>query len=201
MPKPPHGRSNKVQSEPGRVGGAPRANGFVVSRDLNPKLVPVADLRPLGRRSSPSPLLPMPGELEGRIGAQPVEIIGVLVAAGDRKDSGAQDIGHGVPDPLRIAPVADRRGEPVGQLQAPLGRGQQHNAAVRGDPSAVEGDGDLLASNGWKRERQQRIVGHGGCGWLDAVDRVGFNNRILRHINRLGHIRQPLEPAVMNKTG
>ncbi len=35
------------------------------------------------------------GEPEGRVGAQPVEIVGILVAAGDRKDTGAQDVGHG----------------------------------------------------------------------------------------------------------
>ena len=32
---------------------------------------------------------PPAGELEGRIGAQPVEIVGVLVAAGDGEDAGA----------------------------------------------------------------------------------------------------------------
>ena len=128
---------------------------------------------------------PPAGELEGRIAAQPVEIVGVLVAARDREDAGAQDVGHGVGDPVRITRIADHRGKPLGQAQAPLGRGQQHDAAVRGDPSAVERGCDLFASNGWKRERQQRIVGHGGWGWLDAVDRVNFDNRIPRRINRL----------------
>jgi hypothetical protein len=33
------------------------------------------------------------------------------------------------------------------------------------------------------------------------VERVGFDNRILRHINRLNYTRQPLTRAVMNKTG
>jgi hypothetical protein len=141
------------------------------------------------------------GELEGWIGAQPVEIVAVLIAAGNGEDAGAQDIGHDLGDPLRIAPVPDRRGEPVRQLQAPLGRSQQHDAAVRCDPSAIERGSDLFASNGWKRERQQRIVGHGGCGWLDAVDRVGLNNRILRYINRLGYIRQSRRPIIMNKAG
>jgi len=40
-----------------------------------------------------------------------------------------------------------------------------------------------------------------GVARLDAVEWVGFSNRILRHINRLGYIRQPLTPALMNKTG
>lgn len=34
-------------------------------------------------------------------------------------------------------------------------------ATIRADASAVKRSCDLLASNGWKRERQQRIVGHG----------------------------------------
>ena len=41
----------------------------------------------------------------------------------------------------------------------------------------------------------------GGCGRIDRVDRVGFNNRILRYINRLSYIRQQPEAALMNKTG
>jgi hypothetical protein len=45
--------------------------------------------------------------------------------------------------------------------------GQQHHPAVRGDPATVEGGGDFLALNGWKPERQGRIVGHGGCGRLE----------------------------------
>lgn len=60
---------------------------------------------------------------------------------------------------------------------------------------------DLLAPNGWKRRRQERIVCHGGCGSREMVARMGFDNRILRHINRLSYIRQPLAHAVMNKTG
>jgi len=43
-----------------------------------------------------------------------------------------------------------------------------------------------------------RIVGHGGCGRLDAVYKVGFSNRILRYINFLGYIRQTLINLFMN---
>jgi len=38
------------------------------------------------------------------------------------------------------------------------------SAAVRGDASAVERSGELLAANGWKAEQRGRIVVHGGCG-------------------------------------
>ena len=42
---------------------------------------------------------------------------------------------------------------------------------------------DLLALNGWKGERQQIIVGHGGRGVLRFWPKVGFSNQILRHID------------------
>ncbi|BCG75843.1 hypothetical protein MesoLj113a_70010 [Mesorhizobium sp. 113-1-2] len=93
---------------------------------------------------------PPAGELEGRVGAQPIEIVGILVAACDRKDAGAQNVGHGVRHPLWVARIVDRSRQPVGQLQASLGRGQKHDATIRGDASAVKRSCDLLAPNGWK---------------------------------------------------
>src|SRR4051812_42968012 len=44
---------------------------------------------------------------------------------------------------------------------------KQHHAAVRRQAPAVEPSGELLGPDGWKPERQSRIVGHGGCGRLD----------------------------------
>ena len=49
------------------------------------------------------------GQLERRIEAQPVEIVGVLIAAGDGEDAGAQDIGQEMGDPVLIAAVRDHR--------------------------------------------------------------------------------------------
>ena len=144
---------------------------------------------------------PPAGKLEGRIAAQQVEVVGILVAAGDGEDAGAQNVGHRVLHARRITWIVDRRGQPVGQLQVPLGRSQKHDPTIRRDASAVECGRDLLASNGWKREWQQRIVGHGGCGSRDMVGRTGFDTQILRHIKNLSYIRQPLAHAFMNKTG
>ena len=93
---------------------------------------------------------PPAGELEGRIVAQSVKVIGVFVATGDRQDAGANNVGQLVRDPARSPRIADHRGEPIGQTKTPLGRGQQHHAAIRGDPSTVERHCDLLACNGWK---------------------------------------------------
>ena len=64
-----------------------------------------------------------------------------------------------------------------------------------------EGGAMLLAPDGWKPEGPSRIVDPGGCGRPDAVDGAGFNNRILRHSNRLGYVRQFARHPVMNKTG
>lgn len=86
--------------------------------------------------------------IEGRIGAQPTEIVGVFIAAGDGEDAGARDVGHGVRHARWIARILDRSGKPVSQVQRPLGRGQKHHA-VRGDASAVKRSCDPLASHGW----------------------------------------------------
>ena len=37
-------------------------------------------------------------------------------------------------------------------------------SSVRGQATAVEGSCDFLGVNGWKREWQNRIIGHGGRG-------------------------------------
>ena len=104
------------------------------------------------------------GELEAGIAAQVVEAVGVLVAAGDRQDACPQDVGQRVDHPRRVARVGDQRRQPVAEAELALGRGQQQHPAVRGEPSAVEGGGHLLAADRWKAEGLGRIVVHGGCG-------------------------------------
>jgi hypothetical protein len=50
------------------------------------------------------------------------------------------------------------------QTQTPLRHRQKHHAPVRGQPTAIEGRCDFLGLNGWKPERQNRIIDHGGRG-------------------------------------
>jgi hypothetical protein len=57
----------------------------------------------------------------------------------------------------------------IGDAEPSLGHRQQHDAAVRCETTTIEGGCDLLARNGWKRERQEIIVGHGECGGRDGV--------------------------------
>jgi len=71
-------------------------------------------------------------------------------------------------DPIGIAVVGDHPGQLVGNAEPPLRPGEQHDPAVGSDPPAIERSGDLLAPDGWKRERQQAIVDHGGCGSLEC---------------------------------
>ena len=93
-----------------------------------------------------------------------IEVVGVLVAAGDGEHARAQNIGDAVRHQQRIARIGDQRRQPVGDPDTPLGRSQKHHAAIGGDASAIERGGDFLASDGWKPERLSRIVVHGGCG-------------------------------------
>lgn len=104
------------------------------------------------------------GQLEGRVAAQGVEVVGIFPAAGDGQDAGAQDVRQSMDDARRIAVIGDHRRQLVRQSQTPLGLGQQQYAAIRGEPPAIKGGDHFLAPNGWQRERQQPIVGHGGCG-------------------------------------
>ena len=104
------------------------------------------------------------GELEAGIGAQMIKIIGVLVAASDGEHAGAQNIGDAVRHEQWIARISNQTCQPISDPQTALGSGQQHDAAVRGEASAVKVSGDCLAAHGWKQERRGRIVGHGGCG-------------------------------------
>jgi hypothetical protein len=67
------------------------------------------------------------GQFEAGIKAQPVEIVAVLVAARDRQDAGAQDVGHAVLHKVRIARVGDQAGKRVGDAQTALGGGDQQD--------------------------------------------------------------------------
>jgi len=69
-----------------------------------------------------------------------------------------------VHDEQRVAWVRDQPGQAIGQAKPTLGGGQQHDAAIGGDPPAIKGRGDFLAAHGWKQERRDGIAGHGGCG-------------------------------------
>jgi hypothetical protein len=101
-----------------------------------------------------------------------IEVVGVLVTAADSEHPCTEHVGKAVDDARRIAPIREHPSEPVGQAEAPISHRQQHYAAVRCEPPTIECSCDFLGVNGWKRERQDRIVGHGGRG--ACVDVAGL---------------------------
>ena len=58
------------------------------------------------------------GQLEARIGAQMIEVVGILIAAGDGEHAGAQDIGDTVGHKQRVARVGDQAGQSIRHAQA-----------------------------------------------------------------------------------
>ena len=103
-------------------------------------------------------------QLERGVLAQMVQIVAVLEAAGDGEDAGAQDGAERVGNQKRVARIGNHFGQLVRQPQPLPGLARKHHPGVRGDAPAIEGGSDFLARDGWKREREQAIVGHGGCG-------------------------------------
>ena len=104
-------------------------------------------------------------ELESRILAQTIEIVGILVAAGDGQNARAKNAVERMGDQQGIARIGDDGRELARDAQPAFGLPQQHHAGIRRDATAVESRADLLAANGWKREREKAIVDHGGCGF------------------------------------
>ena len=130
-----------------------------------------------------------------------IEIIAILIAAGDREDAGKQDLGQGMNDPAGIAPVRDDSRELVRDGELTGGLGQEEDAAIRGQAASVEGGCELLAAHGWKRDRESGRIRHGGRGRLDGVDEVGVSTQSLSHISSLRYARQPRSSALMNNSG
>ena len=95
---------------------------------------------------------PPAGQFERRVAAQEIQIVGVLIAAGDGVDAGADHVGARMADACRIAVIWKAARQPVGESKALLGHRQQHDAAVRREPAAVESGCDFLAGNGRKRK-------------------------------------------------
>ena len=117
------------------------------------------------------------GHFEPGVGAQEIEVVGIFVAAGDGKHPGPQDIADAVRHQRRVARVRDQARECVRYPEFPLRRAEQHDAAVRGDASAIKGGHHLLAANGRKAERgnicRAKRCGHGMTRG-DRVNRSGL---------------------------
>jgi hypothetical protein len=84
--------------------------------------------------------------LEGRVLAQRVAVIGIGIACRDRQRAETDHLGDLVDDLVRRAGIFDASRQSLGDLEPALDLGQQHNAAIRGQPAAIEtGDNRLAA--------------------------------------------------------
>lgn len=128
-------------------------------------------------------------QFETRIVAQSIEIVGVLVAAGDRQHAGAQNVGDTVDHSTLIARISDAGGEPICDLQTPFGLRKQQHTAVRRQTTAIERGGNFPATNGWEGEGESAIVSHGGRGTFCLEQRDGVSTRSLFQIRDLDHDR------------
>jgi hypothetical protein len=86
--------------------------------------------------------------LEGRIVAQGVAVVGVLVAGGDHQGTKADHLGEPVAHPLGCPRILDAARQPIGEAEPALDLGEHQDAGVRRQPPAVEGDAHRLAGDG-----------------------------------------------------
>ena len=129
-------------------------------------------------------------ELHQRIMPQPVEVDGILVAAGNRRDPRHHHLEHIVTDAARIAPIRHRIGKPPAHPELALRLPQQQQTAIRRLVAAVKINCEFLAMDRWQVEGKQRIVGHDGCGAPLIRDATRLDTDLLRESRTSRHSRQ-----------
>ena len=140
-------------------------------------------------------------QLEARVMAQMIEIIGVLVAAGDRQHPRLQDLGQAMDDPALVPRVGNAVGQMPGNAHPAFRLGQQQHAAIRCQPPAIERRGHFLAANSWESKTSNAIVDHGGRGTFCPVFESGLRTYSLHQISRLSYVRRPGIARLMNNSG
>jgi hypothetical protein len=128
--------------------------------------------------------------LEGWVLAQIVQVVAIRVAAGNRKDAGAQNIRHRMRDQSRIAVIGHESGQDIDQSKLPVDAGQKQHAAVRTDQAAVERGRDPFLADTWQAEGKKCIVVLGGHGRFCPGLESGVSTQFLSDFRRLGHARQ-----------
>ncbi len=166
------------------------------------RILPAAHRRLAGETRARSRQLAQ-RQAEARIVTQGVKVIGILVAARDRKHARAQDVVEAMDHPRRIAPVGNAAGKLPANPHRAFCLCQQQNTAIRSEAATVESCGDFLAMHRWESEWACDIIVHGGCGLWHFLpcDRAGVDTQFLKQIRGLCHSRQPFRPSSMNKTG
>jgi hypothetical protein len=92
---------------------------------------------------------------------QPIEVVSILVAAGNRRYPRHHHFEH-----LVSMRFGSRRSVMVfaSRPHTPSMRSFSRSSSVGGLVTAVKINCDFLAADRWKVKGKQRIVGHGGCG-------------------------------------
>ena len=101
----------------------------------------------------------------------------------------------------RIARIGDQSGKRLGDTAAPFGQGNQHDAAIGGEPPAVKRGCDFLACNGWIGNAEWGIVRHGGCGSGERRAMDGLDTQFIRCFNALRYTRHAKSARRVNKNG
>ena len=83
-------------------------------------------------------------QFEPRIMAQRVEIVGVLVAAGDRQDAGAQNAIKAVDHAALIAGIGNAASKSSSDPEPSLGLRQKQHSAIRCQSAAIQRDGGCV---------------------------------------------------------
>ncbi len=84
-------------------------------------------------------------QLEGRVMAQAVGVVAVLVAGRDHQHAATQDLGNTVPDPFRQTRISNAGGKAFGHAEPLLDLTQGQHAGVGGELPAVEAGDDGFA--------------------------------------------------------
>jgi hypothetical protein len=93
--------------------------------------------------------------------AQPIEVVSIFIAAGDRRDTCHHHFEHRLSDAVGIPAIGHRVGKSPAYTDRALLFSQQQQAAIGGLVATVEINCEFLAAHRWKVEGKRRIVGHG----------------------------------------
>jgi hypothetical protein len=95
--------------------------------------------------------------------AQPIEVVSIFIAAGDRRDTRHHHFEHRVSDAVCIAAIGHRVGKSPAYTERALFFSQQQEPATGGLVAAVKINCELLAADRWKIEgkRRMRLVTEG----------------------------------------
>ena len=88
---------------------------------------------------------PPAGQLEGGVDAQEIKIVGILIAAADCENAGADHFSETVSDARGIAAVRNAARQPFGDPEAALRQREQHDAAIRSETPTIKSGGHFFS--------------------------------------------------------